>query len=626
MLELNAFFDGMSKPLLRAAHAKAFGKKGLLNNALILSETLEFFCDRDRVVTLFSKMDAWQRRCLNLIYHSGARGLTFNELRLTIPVNKSRDLQTFLLSMCREFVLWRSASTTPVYQGFSNFVGCFEIDETVEFDTTSPAVSFGRMLDWHVCFVLSLAQRRELRVNTNGSLHRRGRMLCVEAFSMSRRMSEKAAENELMLIFSFLTQNGWLEQDDAFVVPSEHALEFLRKNGFRLHQDILNWWLNRRFHGDREHLEQLLRSLNNGRSVSEAAFLFWVMDPSYRILERNKVLPWEYLPRPLRELWLLGLVDFRMVQGKVSAVLLGSNGKEWLSPSSVQLPQPSISALPNFDVVVSVETSPRVLFTLACLANVKNDETMLCFTLAKDVYLEGLKSGMPETEVDHFCTWIKPPANVLSTLEEWNSSFYGVRVRSVRLMKIDNKQILSELSNFAQFMECVEEYVPNYGFILNPEKEGYAFDILENFGYCPFVNRLADNRKPVSDEEWRKEFAVAWPKAGKPDYDLKESADSDSLQTTMNSTKYGSLYQKLNTFDLVKVLRYAKTVGTLLAAQIKDPNKRLAQQEEIVFSVHSLHLAKAPFIVEIQKSKEDSVSMLDLSFIQEIKVLHKRFA
>jgi hypothetical protein len=52
----------------------------------------------------------------------------------------------------------------------------------------------------------------------------------------------------------------------------------------------------------------------------------------------------------------------------------------------------------------------------------------------------------------------------------------------------------------------------------------------------------------------------------------------------------------------------------------------LAQQEEIVFSVHSLHLAKAPFIVEIQKSKEDSVSMLDLSFIQEIKVLHKRFA
>ena len=27
---------------------------------------------------------------------------------------------------------------------------------------------------------------------------------------------------------SFLTQNGWLEQDDAFVVPSEHALEMVR--------------------------------------------------------------------------------------------------------------------------------------------------------------------------------------------------------------------------------------------------------------------------------------------------------------------------------------------------------------------------------------------------------------
>lgn len=624
MLDLNAFFDGMSKPLLRSAHAKAFGKKGLLNNALILQETLDYFCDKERVSTLFSKMEPWQRRCLNLLYHSGARGLTYNELRLTIPVNKSRDLQNFLFSMCREFVLWRSATSTSVYQGFADFIGCFEIEESSEVDVTSPVISYNRMLDWHVCFVLSLAQRRELRINTNGSLHRRGRMLCVEAFSMARRLSEKAVENELALIFSFLTQNGWLEQDEAFLVPSEHAHEFLRKNGFRLHQDILNWWLNSRFHGDNGHLEQLLRSLNEGKSVSESAFLFWVMDPSYRILERNKVLPWEYLPRPLRELWLLGLVDFRMVQGKVSSVLLGAGGKEWISPSSVQLPQPSVSALPNFDVVVSVETSPRVLFTLACLANAKNDEALLCFTLTKEVYLAGLKSGLPESEIEHFCSWIKPPINVHSTLEEWNSAFYGVRVRSVRLMKIENKQILSELSRFAQFMECAEEYIPDYGFILDPEKEHVAFEILENFGYCPFVNASGINRKPASDEEWRKEFAVVWPKSGKPDYDLKDNTDSDALQNTMNSTKYGSLYQKLSTFDLVKVLRYAKTVGTLLAAQVKDPTKRTAQQEEIVFYVHSLHLAKSPFMVEIQKNQEEAFSMLDLSFIQEIKVLHKK--
>lgn len=624
MLDLNAFFDGMSKPLLRAAHAKAFGKKGLLNNALILQETLDYFCDKERIASLFSKMEPWQRHCLNLLYHSGNRGLTFNELRLTIPANKNRDLQNFLLQMCREFVLWRSFTSTAVYQGFSNFMGCFELDEATDVDNASPVFSYNRMLDWHVCYVLSLAQRRELRINTNGTLHRRGRMLCAETFTMARRVSEKAVENEITLIFSFLTQNGWLEQDESFLVPSEKALEFLRKNGFRLHQDILNWWLNSRFHGDRAHLEQLLRSLNEGKSVTESAFLFWVMDPSYRILERNKVLLWEYLPRPLRELWLLGLVDFRMVQGKISTVLLSRGGKEWVSPSSEQLPQPVISALPNFDVIISVETSPRVLFTLACLANAKNDESMLCFTLTKEIYLAGLKSGLPESEIEHFCSWIKPPINVHSTLEEWNSSFYGVRVRTVRLMKIENKEILSELSRFAQFMECAEEYIPNYGFVLKEEKEHFAFEILENFGYCPFVNTSTENRKPASEDEWRKEFAVAWPKSGKPDYELKEGTDSDSMQTTMNSTKYGSLYQKLNTSDLVKVLRYAKTVGTLLAAQVKDPNKRTAPQQEIVFSVQSLHLAKSPFMVEIQKSQEEAVSMLDLSFIQEIKVLHKK--
>lgn len=624
MLDLNAFFDGMSKPILRAAHAKAFGKKGLLNNALILQETLDFFCNKERVSTLFSKMEPWQRRCLNLLYHSGARGLTFNELRLTVPVNKNRDLQTFLLSMCREFVLWRTSTSSPVYQGFSDFIGCFEIPDESELDDTLPVSSYNRMLEWHVCFVLSLAQRRELRINTNGTLHRRGRMLCVEAFAMARRLSEKACDNELTLIFSFLTQNDWLEQDDGFLVPSEKGLSFLRKNGFRMHQDIQNWWLESRFRGDRGHLEQLLNALNNVKGVSEVAFLFWVMDPSYRILERNKVLPWEYLPRPLRELWLLGLVNFRMQQGKVASVEISDGGKEWLSPSTAQLPKTNISALPNFDVIVSVDTSPRVLFTLACLANAKNDENILCFTLDKETYLAGLKSGLLESEIEHFCDWIQPPANVLSTLDEWNSAFYGVRVRSVRLMKIENKEILSELSRFAQFMECAEEFIPGYGFILKAEKEQFAFEILENFGYCPFVNVSMENRKPASDDEWRKEFLVAWPKSGKPDYDLKDMADSDALQTTMNSTKYGSLYQKLNTFDLVKVLRYAKTCGSLLAAQVKDPNKRTAPQQEIIFSVQSLHLAKSPFMVEIQKNEEENVSMLDLSFIQEIKVLHKK--
>lgn len=629
MLELRDFFDGMSKSMLRDVHAKAYGKQGLLNNALIQTEVLSFFDNPDRVSVLFSKMEPWKRRCLNLIYHSASRGLSFNELRLTVPVSKNNDLRVFLLSMCKEFVLWRSfVAGTPIYLGFKNFEKCFEIPAEEMVDLTKPALGYGNLFDFHVCSVLALAKKGELKVNANGSLHRRSHQLCVGAFISAAKLSEKAAENEVTLVFSFLTQNGWLEQENSILYPSEQALDFLRKNGFRLHQDVFSWWLKARFHGDQEHCRNLLQCLSQGLTVSDAAFLFWVMDPSYRILERNKQLAWDYLPRPLRELWLLGFVDFQVTgdrkQDKIAAVVLSAAGREWMNAGVIPVVESSISTLPNFDVIVTTGTSPRVLFMLSCLASVKNDETYLCFNLSRDVYLAGLKTGFPEAEVEHFKGWLNPPENVSSTIEEWNGAFYGARVRTVRLLKIDDLKILSELSRFPQFMECAEEYIPGYGFILKPEFEKRAFEILENFGFNPCVARSSEKRAAAPTDEWRKEFAISWPAASKVDYDLKEEMDEASMQATMNATKYGSLYQKLDTFDLVKVLRYVKTTGTLLAAQIKDPAKRAEKTREIMFHVHSLHLAKNPFTIEIQEVNSEEKYSLALSFIQEVKVLHQK--
>mgnify|MGYP003309968126 CR=1 FL=1 len=631
MLDLSSFFDGMSKPLLRDVHARAYGKKGLLNNALIQSEVLSYFSDVNRVKALFVKMEPWQCRCLNLIYHSGSRGLSYNELRLTVPVGKNRELQSFLLNMCREFVMWRSvASDTQVYCGFKNFVGCFEIESQEQVNLGKPSLGYGNLIDWHICYVLSLARKGELHINSNGSLHRRSYQMCVSALTSASKISEKVAENEVSLIFNFLTQNVWLEQENSCLYPSEKALGFLRKNGFRLHQDLLDWWVKVRFRGDSHNCIRLLRSLEKGRDISDAAFLFWVMDPSYRILDRNKQLPWDYIPRHLRELWLLGLVDFQMANDKgvrkIEAVLLNKAGSAWLTDGVMPLPEQNVSALPNFDLVTTTGTSPQVLFMLACLAQVKNDETYLNFTFDKDTYLAGLKSGLREDEIEQFCTWIKPPENVMSVLGEWNSSFFGARVRTARLLKIDDAGILEELSKFPQFVEFTEEFIPGYGFILRPEMEKNAFEILESFGFCPFVDSSVKNREPAPTDEWRKDFAIAWSSVDKPDYELKDEVDELTIQNALNATKYGSLYQKLDTFDLVKVLRFAKTTGTLLAAQIKNPEKRAEKMREIIFYVHSLHFAKAPFNVEIQEYGSEEKYPLMLSYIQEVKTLHKKMA
>ncbi|PWJ63177.1 hypothetical protein SAMN05720473_109106 [Fibrobacter sp. UWB15] len=621
MFDLNAFFEGMSKPLLRNAHAKAFGHKGLLNNALIQDETLGYYNDNVRVAGLFQKMEPWQRHCMVLIYNSASRGLTFNELRLTVPVSKCRDLQNFLLEMCREYVLWRSPSaSTSVYYGFANFIDIFSMPLEDAPAVKGADIFYQNLIDWHICEVLALGMTGELKVNNSNLLHRRSYQICTDAFTSAKRISEKTAENELSLIFNFLTVNGWLEQEDACLVPTETALEFIRKNGFRLHQDLVSWWLKERFRGDRSHCVRLLKMLDKPRTAPVASSIFWVMDPTFRLQEKDGLIAWEYLPRPLRELWLLGLVRFTMVNGKIAAVTLEQAGRDWIESSIASIPEQNISCLPNFELIASTGTSPRVLLMLACLTKVENDEVYLRFSLNRDSYIRGLKCGIAESEVENFKGWIKPPVNVESTIAEWNSSYYGARVQTVRLLKIENADVLNELSRFPQFMECTNEYIAGYGFVLKPEMESRAFDILTNYGYCPFVERKNTNRSSAPTEEWRKDFAAGWPEAKAPDYELKDTANSETLQTALNSTKYGNNYQKLSTFDLVKVLRYAKTVGALIGAKVKNPTKRGESEVERNFFVHALKLAKSPQTIEIQPYGSEVPELLELSFIQEVKV------
>ena len=621
MFDLNAFFDGMSKPLLRNAHAKAFGHKGLLNNALIQDETLSYYNDKNRVGAIVEKMEPWQRRCIGLIYNSASRGLTYNELRLTVPVTKARDLQAFLLTMCREYLLWRTSSAnSTVYYGFSNFMGCFNLPASSEVSSTGSGLSYQNLLDWHVCQVLAYAMSGELKLNNSLLLHRHSYQVCAESFKSSAQVSEKAAENELSLIFNFLIGNGWLEREDSILVPSEVALDFIRKNGFRLHQDILSWWLKERFRGNRSHCVHLLKMLEQPVSAFDAASLFWVLDPTSRLPEKGAELSWEYLPKPLRELWLLGIVRITVSGNKVTSVVLDRSGKDWVESSFASIPEQNLSCLPNFELIASTGTSPRVLFLLACLAHVENDEVYLRFSLNRESYLRGLKHGIAESEIENFRGWIKPPSNVDSTIAEWNSSYYGARVQTVRLLKIESANVLEELSRFPQFMECTQEYIPGYGFVLKKEQEERAFEILTNYGYCPFVERKSENRNGAPAEEWRKDFIAVWPEAKAPDYELKDMSNSESLQTALNSTKYGSNYQRLATFDLVKVLRYAKTVGALLGAKVKNPSKRGDKEIERNFFVHALKLARSPQSIEIQPYGSEENEMLELSFIQEIKV------
>ena len=88
---------------------------------------------------------------------------------------------------------------------------------------------------------------------------------------------------------------------------------------------------------------------------------------------------------------------------------------------------------------------------------------------------------------------------------------------------------------------------------------------------------------------------------------------------------FGSLFNDPATVsDLVRVLRYAKTVGALIGAKVRNPMKRGDTEVERNFFVHALKLAKSPQIIEIQPYGNTENELLELSFIQEVKVYNSK--
>jgi hypothetical protein len=106
--------------------------------------------------------------------------------------------------------------------------------------------------------------------------------------------------------------------------------------------------------------KSLFKNLSTVTSVQDAAQIFWVLDPTFRILDKSRHLGWENLPRPLREAWLLGLVDFTLSGQKgvhkVEQVALNASGLEWLETSVMPMPEASVSVLPNFDMMSMISS------------------------------------------------------------------------------------------------------------------------------------------------------------------------------------------------------------------------------------------------------------------------------
>lgn len=626
LISQNSFFQNMDKSILREIYARTFDKKGLVNNTALLKELPAFYGNPERLPKLFDSFEPWQKSVFLQICCSENRGLRFKELRLVVPVGSVNELTLFLTDLAKNFLVWRTEgdAENSVYRPFQESVNFAASMKFQPIDVSGKhVVSYETLLDFHVCKVLAMLKRGELRINNANELHRRSQQICESAFKYSTVLSSKAPADEAVMILQFLTAKNWIKAKDDVLVLSPEVLPFLNKNGFRLHQEMFHWWLGVRFGGDRTHLFALLNAIKDVVSAQSALQLFWSLDPTVRLSQNAESYTFEKLPRVLRELWFLGIVEFYTEKNNaivgVGVNELGRNRAEKiLSGESAE-----ISTLPNFEMIIPANSSPRVLFYAACLAEVQNDETFLRFKFEKESFLEALHSGFSASEIKQFYGWIKPPENVASTLEEWAATFFSSAIFNARILKIEDKAVLDDLSEFPQFMKFVYEKIPGYGFVINPEFESDIRGILTHYGLAPAEDAGGVDKGFVTSGAWTKAFDIAWPKETNPDYLLKKQSTA-STDVASGKEKFGEDFETLDVSALVQELRYAKKTGTLFVARIADPAKKLAKPVEKTFNVLGLRLSQTPFVARVMEYGTEKEEKIDLSFIREIKLLHSK--
>lgn len=622
MRSLQSFLESAPKSLTKELHTRFLGKRGLLSNSQILADLTLFLCDTTRVQSWLSGLEPWQVRTIRFIYQSGSRGLEAHELLASVPQANRNQCSAFLLGAAEQLLIWRCRNSHSfVYYGFADFWPFFPpvVEPLADAASLRWKDNVG-MPEWHLAQVLAHAQSGRLRINASGDLHRRSAQLCEDQFRYGAQVAAAASSDELLLLLQFFLDKDWLGLRDGLLQPSRIALDFLRRNGFRLRHEVLLWWISRRCAGDSALLRHLLTALTDGVTARGAGELFWPLDPASRPFGDDSAMSWESLPRPLRELWLLGLLECGSEDGRITRFRTSALGHEWMGGAVSPLTGAHHACLPNYEMILSVSNGPWRMFQAACLAKSANDEPVLRFSLTRDVFLEGLRNGPGEGFAEEFLQWCGAPANVMDSLREWLLVHTGARIATCRVLKVTDAAKRDELARFPQFLDHTEETIAGWGFVLKDGHETQVREILRHFGLEPPPDEPDNAPKPLRQAEWSKQFHLPWPAQGETDYDFKPGPDREAVASAMGATKYSTEFQQLEQSKLLQVLRYAHVTETPLEAKIKNTLDRKSEERLLSFTIQRLQVRREPFHLEAMLSPGREVVEIPFAHIQQIRL------
>lgn len=505
MQTLSDFLASAPKTHLAKLYRRDFPDTGLVAGVKVVEAVRARALDAKRVSGVLERLEPAERHLLLAIYASEDRGMLESELVRGCEEGAAVAAH-FLSTLEYELLVIRREGEHRSYHGFRETASLVlpplirEFAPNVEVPAQTAWISNAPHAASHFCHFLAKTARGYLRMTQNGELHRKSLIDLSRGFGSGSMLSSSAAEEEATLLFRFAADSDLLAEEDGVLHLSPSAAEWLEDGGEELARRLRGWWLRKRVRG----LSRLLAMLSEGtpaRGVASLAPLFSVYDgwDKARARVRPELQTWENLPRLLRELWLLGGVEFSMSRGRIRWARV-------LPPETAGNPGAegeSARGLPNFEALVPAGIPLNRLFQIELLSVRENDERVTRYRFTKDSVVSGLRAGTGIDLLEELATWLGFEEPARRVLAEWAATYVSTVFRDVFLLRVRDAVRFAELEAFPRFMELVTEVIPGYGFVLPREARDTARELLQAFDLQPGEEAAfpAANRRPVAPAE-----------------------------------------------------------------------------------------------------------------------------
>ncbi len=492
MQSLYEYLASAPKSHLAKLHRRDHPTAGLQQSARVIEGVQARALDPDRLQEVLANSDREARRLLLAVYAAEERGLFETELQRGCPTGPSQA-SYFLAGLEYELLVFSRESESRSYHGFRELAPMLLPALLAEFAPVEAGPPSGAWVSnaahglSHFCHFLAKAARGELRLTQAKELHRKSLQDLAQGFSSGHSLSDAAAEEETVFLFRFGAEAELWREDDGILRLSEAAEAWLEEGRAEWRRRLWEWWLRRRVRG----LSRTLAALAQMENAPAPAHAVGALAPIFSVYEGwestrgksvSELSTWENLPRTLRELWMIGGVDFAMHKGRIRWVRL-RNPEEGVAgaPDPTEAPR----GLPNLEALVPVSVPLRRQFQVELVAGRANDEVLTRYRFTKDSVVQGLQAGMTAEALQELAAWLGFEAPARRTLSDWAAAYVTAVFREIFVLRVRDPERFRELQEFPHFMELVTETIPDYGFVLARADKARARELLRVFDLLP---------------------------------------------------------------------------------------------------------------------------------------------